>query len=64
MPLSVAGDQSLSCPEEGKITKECEPPEVYAEYITLKPDLNITAHITNVLPEIMLNYPTLKVEVV
>lgn len=32
-------------------------PEVYAEYIKLKPDLNIMAFVTDILPESILNYP-------
>ncbi len=34
-------------------------PEVYAEYIRLKPDLNVMAYVTNILPESILNYPKL-----
>ena len=32
-------------------------PEVYAEYIKLKPELNIMAFVTDILPETILNYP-------
>ncbi len=34
-------------------------PEVYAEYIKLKPDLNVMAYVTDILPEGILNYPKL-----
>jgi len=34
-------------------------PEVYAEYIKLKPELNIMAFVTDILPESILNYPRL-----
>ena len=39
--------------------KEMRAPEVYAEYIRLKPDLNIMAYVTNIIPESILNYPKL-----
>ncbi len=32
-------------------------PEVYSQYIKLKPDLNIMAFVTTILPESILNYP-------
>ena len=32
-------------------------PEVFAEYIELKPDLNIMGYVTSILPESILNYP-------
>lgn len=32
-------------------------PEVYDEYIKLKPDLNIMAFVTSILPDSILNYP-------
>lgn len=32
-------------------------PEVYAEYIKLKPDLNVMAFVTSIIPESILNYP-------
>ncbi|MBA7540478.1 Methionyl-tRNA formyltransferase [subsurface metagenome] len=31
--------------------------EVYAEYVKLKPELNIMAYVTDILPESILNYP-------
>lgn len=34
-------------------------PEVYDEYIKLKPDLNIMAFVTSIIPESFLNYPRL-----
>ena len=34
-------------------------PEVYEEYTRLKPDLNVMAFVTNVLPDSILNYPTI-----
>jgi methionyl-tRNA formyltransferase len=34
-------------------------PEVYGEYIKLKPDLNVMAYVTSVLPESILKYPRL-----
>jgi len=39
--------------------KEMRAPEVYAEYIRLKPDLNVMAYVTDIIPEIILNYPKL-----
>ena len=39
--------------------KEMRAPEVYAEYIKLKPDLNVMAYVTNIIPESILNYPKL-----
>ncbi|MFC1950214.1 methionyl-tRNA formyltransferase [Chloroflexota bacterium] len=33
--------------------------EVYDEYIKLKPDLNIMAYVTDIMPESVLNYPEL-----
>jgi len=39
--------------------KEMRAPEVYAEYIRLKPDLNVMAYVTNIIPESILNYPRL-----
>jgi len=32
-------------------------PEVYKEYIKLKPDLNVMAFVTDIVPESILNYP-------
>ena len=32
-------------------------PEVYAEYTKLKPDLNVMAFVTDILPQSILNYP-------
>ena len=32
-------------------------PEVYSEYIKLKPDLNVMAFVTDIIPESILNYP-------
>ncbi len=37
--------------------KRMRAPEVYAEYIKLKPELNIMAFVTDILPETILNYP-------
>jgi len=34
-------------------------PEVYQEYIKLKPDLNVMAFVTDIVPEPILNYPGL-----
>ena len=34
-------------------------PEVYSEYTNLKPDLNIMAYVTSLIPEPVLNYPRL-----
>jgi len=39
--------------------KEMRAPEVYAEYIRLKPDLNVMAYVTGIIPESILNYPRL-----
>jgi len=39
--------------------KEMRAPEVYAQYIELKPDLNIMAYVTDILPESILNHPRL-----
>jgi len=39
--------------------KRMRAPEVYAEYIKLKPDLNVMAYVTTILPESILNYPRL-----
>jgi len=39
--------------------KEMRTPEVYAEYIKLKPDLNIMAFVTDIIPESILNHPKL-----
>ncbi len=38
---------------------EIRAPEVYAEYIKLKPDLNIMAYVTDIIPESILNHPKL-----
>jgi methionyl-tRNA formyltransferase len=32
-------------------------PEVYEEYTRLKPDLNVMAYVTSILPDSILNYP-------
>ncbi len=40
-------------------SKGMRSPEIYAEYIKLKPELNIMAYVTNILPESILNYPKL-----
>jgi len=37
--------------------KAMRAPEVYAEYIKLKPDLNVMAYVTDILPESIVNYP-------
>ena len=37
--------------------KRMRAPEVYNEYIKLKPELNIMAFVTDILPESILNYP-------
>jgi len=37
--------------------KQIRAPEVYAEYIELKPDLNVMAFVTDIIPESILNYP-------
>lgn len=39
--------------------KRMRAPEVYAAYIKLKPDLNVMAYVTRILPESILNYPRL-----
>jgi methionyl-tRNA formyltransferase len=39
--------------------REMRAPEVYAEYIKLKPDLNVMAYVTSIIPESILNYPKL-----
>jgi methionyl-tRNA formyltransferase len=39
--------------------KRMRDPEVYAEYTKLKPDLNVMAYVTDILPESILKYPTL-----
>ncbi len=39
--------------------KEMRASEVYAEYIKLKPDLNIMAFVTDIIPESILNHPEL-----
>jgi len=39
--------------------REMRAPEVYAEYIKLKPDLNVMAYVTNIIPESILNCPKL-----
>jgi len=39
--------------------KRMRAPGVYAEYIKLKPDLNVMAYVTSILPESILNYPRL-----
>ncbi len=39
--------------------KEMRAPEVYAEYVKLKPDLNVMAYVTDIIPESILNYPKL-----
>jgi len=38
---------------------EMRAPEVYTEYIKLKPDLNVMAYVTSIIPESILNYPKL-----
>jgi len=40
-------------------TKGLRAPDVYAEYTELKPDLNVMAYVTDILPESVLNYPKL-----
>jgi methionyl-tRNA formyltransferase len=37
--------------------KSMRAPEVYEEYTRLKPDLNVMAFVTNILPDSILNYP-------
>jgi methionyl-tRNA formyltransferase len=39
--------------------EEMRAPEVYTEYIKLKPDLNVMAFVTSIIPESILNYPKL-----
>ncbi len=39
--------------------KRMRAPEVYAEYTKLKPDLNVMAFVTDIIPESILNYPEL-----
>jgi len=39
--------------------KRMRAPEVYDEYVKLKPDLNVMAYVTSILPESILNYPRL-----
>ncbi|MFC1937891.1 methionyl-tRNA formyltransferase [Chloroflexota bacterium] len=39
--------------------KLMQSPEVYDEYTKLKPDLNVMAFVTSILPDRMLNYPKL-----
>ena len=39
--------------------KGMQAPEVYTEYMKLKPDLNIMAYVTEIVPEGILNYPKL-----
>ncbi len=39
--------------------REMRAPEVYTEYIKLKPDLNVMAYVTSIIPENILNYPKL-----
>jgi len=39
--------------------REMRAPEIYAEYIKLKPDLNVMAYVTSIIPESILNYPKL-----
>ncbi len=40
-------------------SREMRAPEVYTEYIKLKPDLNVMAYVTSIIPESILNYPKL-----
>lgn len=40
--------------------KRMRAPEVYDEYVKLRPDLNIMAYVTSILPESILNYPRLR----
>ena len=37
--------------------KRMRDPEVYTEYVRLRPDLNVMAFVTDILPESILNYP-------
>ncbi len=39
--------------------KRMRAPEVYDEYVKLRPDLNVMAYVTSILPESILNYPSL-----
>ena len=39
--------------------KEMRASEVYAEYLRLRPDLNVMAYVTDIIPESILNYPRL-----
>lgn len=39
--------------------KNIRPPEAYAEYKRLKPDLNVMAYVTDIIPESILTYPKL-----
>lgn len=39
--------------------KQWQAPEVYDEYAKLKPDLNVMAYVTSILPDFILNYPKL-----
>jgi len=39
--------------------KEMRVPGVYAEYTRLKPDLNVMAYVTDIIPESILTYPKL-----
>lgn len=39
--------------------REMRAPEVYTEYIKLKPDLNVMAYVTSIIPENILNCPKL-----
>jgi len=39
--------------------KRMRAPEVYDEYVKLRPDLNVMAYVTSILPESILNYPRL-----
>jgi methionyl-tRNA formyltransferase len=39
--------------------KSMRVPEVYEEYTRLKPDLNVMAFVTSILPDSILNYPTM-----
>ena len=39
--------------------KRMRDPEVFAEYTKLKPDLNVMAYVTDILPESILKYPKL-----
>jgi len=39
--------------------KSMKAEEVYEEYIKLKPDLNVMAFVTSILPDYVLNHPTL-----